>query len=421
MAATVAAGSADMGRRRLEVGEHGQIKVTLIGPKHYRARCEVRCRDGRVRSVQADGPSKTAATDTVKARAAERAQSAGRILPGGAIPELTPVTPVRALADKWWEQKKTAGLAQQTLDGYLAYHDLIKAGIGDLRIKDVTTATLEWFIESEATDKPAKATNLRRQLVDMFALAIRHDAYDGANPAREVKIAKSERTATRALSLDELTAYRAHIRLWQEAPARKDGKPGRPRAQGLLDFVDIMLATSGRINEVLALRWPDVDLESEVPTARIAATLVARSKDDGGGVYRQEHRKAHDRYTVILPRFAVDTLLRMKVNATPNPHDAIFPSTAGTWKSATNLRAQLRSAHGKEWAWVKPHTFRKTVATLVASEASLEAAAAQLGHAGTAVTAQHYVQRSTMAPDLRETLEKLGPSDATPSQEYPRN
>lgn len=409
-----------MGRRRLEVGEHGQVKVTTIGPKKYRARCEVRCRDGKIRSVQADGPSKGAATDAVRARAKQRADEAGRATPGNTVATLTPTTPVSTLADKWLEQKEQSGdVTEQTLEDYRTYSRIIREGIGELRIGEVTTGTLEWLIETEAADRPSKAANLRRQLREMFAIAIRHDAYRSANPAREVTVAKAKRTTVRALTVDELNAYREHIRLWQESPARKDGaRGGRPRARGLLDFVNIQLATGARINEVLALRWSDVDLEAARPTARIGATLVSVK---GEGIVRQEHRKAKDSYTVTLPRFAVDTLLRMKVSAVPNAHDVIFPSSRGTLMNAANLRTQLRSAHkDSEWVWVKPHTFRKTVATLVAQESSLEDAAAQLGHAGTAVTARHYVQRSESAPDLTSVLDRLAPDSNRP-QEYPRN
>ena len=52
--------------------------------------------------------------------------------------------------------------------------------------------------------------------------------------------------------------------------------------------------------------------------------------------------------------------------------------------------------------------YRKTVATLAAREADLVAAAGQLGHASTAITERHYVQRLVEAPDLSALLEQLG-------------
>ncbi|WP_412475407.1 tyrosine-type recombinase/integrase [Gordonia sp. LUNF6] len=423
-----------MGRRRLEVGEHGQIKVTQLAPKKYRARCEVRCRDGKIRSVQADGPSKGAATDAVKARAAERAVAAGRPRPGAAAATITPTTPLSVLADKWMQQKENEGkLSPQTIPDYRGYRDTIKKSLGELRIGDVTPGTLEWFIETEAGDRPAKAANLRRTLRAMFTIAIRHDAYEGENPARELTVGPSKREDAQEITTDQLKAYRQRVLLWMtestpediEARERRGGRKrsGPPRTQDLLDIVDMQLATGARIGEVLALRWQDVDLEAEKPTATIGGTIVRipGGKKAGGGLTRQEHRKAKDRFSVTLPRFAVDMLLRRKVHAVPNDYDVIFPSSTGTLRAPKNLATQLRAARGTEWEWVTPHTFRRTVATLVEREMSLEDAAAQLGHAGTEVTARHYVAKPKERPtaDSSEVLEVLAPADR--SQEYPRN
>jgi len=58
--------------------------------------------------------------------------------------------------------------------------------------------------------------------------------------------------------------------------------------------------------------------------------------------------------------------------------------------------------------WVTPHTYRRTVATLLDRERGTKDAAAQLGHSGTAVTERHYVQRTATAPDMSDVLEVLG-------------
>ncbi len=59
---------------------------------------------------------------------------------------------------------------------------------------------------------------------------------------------------------------------------------------------------------------------------------------------------------------------------------------------------------------ITPHSFRKTVATLISEEANDEAAAAMLGHGGTQITRQHYIERKQVAnPATAEILEKLAP------------
>ncbi|GAA3783214.1 hypothetical protein GCM10022225_84360 [Plantactinospora mayteni] len=67
---------------------------------------------------------------------------------------------------------------------------------------------------------------------------------------------------------------------------------------------------------------------------------------------------------------------------------------------------QARADAGLEW--VTPHTFRKTVATLIDKEADAKSAAAQLGHATEQVTNKHYIVKPALAPDSSGILEQLG-------------
>jgi hypothetical protein len=99
-----------------------------------------------------------------------------------------------------------------------------------------------------------------------------------------------------------------------------------------------------------------------------------------------------------------------------NSHDAIFASRRGTWLSPQNVRRQRRQARtdtGLEW--VTPHSFRKTVASLIDKEASAKNAAAQLGHESEEITKKHYIVKPAVAPDSSDILEKLGPDQAASS------
>ncbi|MET9199054.1 site-specific integrase [Gordonia sp. NPDC003585] len=404
-----------MARRRFEIGEMGKISRVQIEPGRWRAKCRVRCRDGRLRLVQADATSGARAETAVIKRAAEVAVSSARGT-SGAQSELLPTTTVRVLAETWISRiEDKSDVAPQTVAEYRRYVLLICGGLGDLQLREVTPGTLDWFVSNEAPEQASKSRMLRMALRGMFSLAIRMDAYDGSNPAAEVSVAKSKRDAVRALTFDELRAYRERIREWEHDADRSPHRGGRRRARGMLDVVDIQLATGTRIGELLALRWSDIDLEAVTPTATISGTVVRLpgSAADGGGLVRQPHPKTDAGWrTVSLPGFAVATLMRMKVVARPNPHDVVFPSERGTLRDPHNVRRQLRDARGEQFAWVKPHTFRKTVATLVEREASLADAAAQLGHSGTDVTTRHYVQRAQVAPDLTRVLDLLAPGGA---------
>lgn len=168
-----------------------------------------------------------------------------------------------------------------------------------------------------------------------------------------------------------------------------------------------MLATGARIGEILALRWEDLDLAAERPTLTICGTLVFVKSQ---GNYRQPWTKSDAGYRrIVLPRFAVGMLMARKLDAPDNPHDAIFASRRGTWLSPNNVRRQWRQARADtDLAWVTPHTFRKTVATLIKEEKDTKSASAQLGHSSEEVTDTYYIAKPVQAPDVSDILERLG-------------
>ncbi|WP_328534798.1 site-specific integrase [Micromonospora zamorensis] len=168
-----------------------------------------------------------------------------------------------------------------------------------------------------------------------------------------------------------------------------------------------MLATGARIGEILALRWEDLDLAAKRPTLTICGTLVFVK---GQGFFRQPWTKSDAGWRmVVLPRFAVGMIMARKLVAADNPHDAIFASRRGTWLSPNNVRRQWREPRAHtDLAWVTPHTFRKTVATLIKEETDTKSAAAQLGHSSEEVTATYYIAEPAQTPDVSDILERLG-------------
>ena len=50
--------------------------------------------------------------------------------------------------------------------------------------------------------------------------------------------------------------------------------------------------------------------------------------------------------------------------------------------------------------WVTPHTFRKTIATVIAERLGAEAAAAQLSHSSATITREFYIAKPAIDPDI---------------------
>jgi integrase len=83
--------------------------------------------------------------------------------------------------------------------------------------------------------------------------------------------------------------------------------------------------------------------------------------------------------------------------------------------SPHNVRRQWRQARADTGLeWVTPHTFRKTVATLIDKEADAKSAAAQLGHASEDVTNAYYIVKPALARTAPTSSNSSAPARRQP-------
>lgn len=169
-------------------------------------------------------------------------------------------------------------------------------------------------------------------------------------------------------------------------------------AQDLGDLVDVMLATGCRIGEALALRWSEVDLDEHV--VYLTGTVV---REKGVALFRQDMTKGKKPRGHLVPAFAVTMLARRAAEVSPGELDLVFPSWRSGLREVTTVDKQWRAFRERrtEWDRITPKTFRKSVRTVVERGADIEAAAVQLGHSNSAVTAKHYVAVAAVGPDHR--------------------
>lgn len=382
-----------MPRPPLPIGTWGRISRTEVEPDRWVARARFRDFDGRTRKVEAWGKTGAAAERALVSAMQDRAAPSND--------ELRPETTVARLAAVWLAEIDDSTLATNTRQRYReVVDDYVITGLGGVRIREVSVGRIEAFLRTiRDRHGQASARLARTVLSGMFALAARHDAAP-RNIIRDTTAVKVQSKAVRALEPAEVRALRAGLR--KDAKAIKGDVP---------DVVDAMLATGARIGEVLALRWEDVDLAGEVPTVTISGTVVRVA---GQGLTIQDHPKSSaSRRRLKIPAFLVEVLLRRQVEQLePTAWNVVFPSAVGTLRDPTNFRDQWRQARDRlGMTWVVPHTFRKSVATVLAYAEDSRTAAGQLGHAGTAVTERHYVARTHEGPDAREHLEAFGQPD----------
>src|SRR5699024_4602353 len=103
----------------------------------------------------------------------------------------------------------------------------------------------------------------------------------------------------------EVNAVRAAITSW-EAGRSYSGSP--PDGQ-LGAIIEVMLGTSARIGEALAMRRRDIDITSTTPSIRITGTIVSHR---GEPTTRQDHPKtAKSRpRSVAIPSFTAEAVRR---------------------------------------------------------------------------------------------------------------
>lgn len=277
---------------------------------------------------------------------------------------------------------------------------VLSPALGAVRIDELSVGLLDSiFTELESSGVSTRIA--RTALNQMLELAVRHGALAG-NAMTSVAKPYREPREVEALTVDQVRQLR---HLTRPEPQRRPGARGPNRDLG--DFIDLALGTGARIGEVLALRWQDLDLDSTVPTARICGTIIEPRKGYVDTLHRQETTKSRSVRTLILPNAAV-TVLRERHAASPftSAEDPALASGRGTWLWPNNIRTRLRAAIGAtELQGATPHTLRRTVATRIAHEVSLDAAIAQLGHSHPSLAFQSYVAPRDVAPDVRHVLD----------------
>lgn len=402
-----------MPRQRLDPGKWGKVtdrkveKKAVVNGKTkvvetlYYATTYVRLYSGKLREREA--MSRKSAEDARRQliKRIEAELAAGE--PDGVI---TSKTTLSELFKTWIEAKVTEdGIKPQSAKLYRDNWRLHgERQLGALRIGELTTSAANGRLKALS---PSAAAGLRITLTGMYGLATRFDVVK-VNPIRETKLAKTETAQARALTAFEFEQVRQAVKAF----CVQNPRGGPPRAPMLPVFVELLAAVGGRPNEVLAIRWQDVDLLGDPPTVTLTGTLVDHGRVQGEPVHRQDTRKLDaPAHTVTLPTFAVRVLTDLY--AVTGPDGLVITNRDGGPMSLSNIRSSLREALAPHdhLRWVTPKSFRKAVASVVRDGMGVEAAQQQLSHKQLATTEQHYVQRVTMAPDTRAVLDKWAGTD----------
>jgi integrase len=380
---------------RLQIGEHGDISYRARGER-VTASLYYRRHDGRRRRIEATADTRTAARRKALAILEER-------MTDGAPSGYSSGTTFADVAQDWLSQLdelvETGRRSPSTVALYrhaLARHVL--PSVGRLRLNELTPARLDHFLRLKRRQSGYSTAKLCRAILSgVCGVAVRRDALR-VNPVRDVASLETygEREA-RALTIVEIHEWLA-ILDGDEFARRKD-LPGLAR---------FLLGTGCRLGEAVGVHWEDVDLERQILHVRRTILRVR-----GQGLIAKRPKSRAGERTLRLPLWLV-AMLRERRESAPN-RLPVFPDVLGGYRDRNNIEKDFRKVRdGTAFEWVVPHTYRKTVATLLdAGGLSARTIADQLGHSRISMTQDVYMGRRAVDEAAASALDTLfnGPDD----------
>jgi len=364
-----------VGRPRTPIGTFGVIATRARPNGNHIARARYRYWDGSNRLVQATGASRAAA---------ERKQKlAERSLYQPGFNGMSADSPFPELVAYWLEDMEIEDrLSRTTRNLYERdMRALVLPAFKDLTLREIGVARCDYFLKQLARRSYSRAKHARIVLRLALALAVRHEILP-RNPMDHVSRLHRKKNIPDAFTIGEVQDIRAAIKAWESRPIPAGPRPDRQLGQ----IIEVMLGTSARIGEVLAIRLQDLDLDGPIPTARIAGTIINRK---GEPTHRQDLPMT-DRSVrrVALPSFALQAIRSRPLRTgDTEPVALLFSTRVGTPHTTNNIRRLLRDVMDAAGIGnVTPHRFRRTVATVINDAQGALLASELLGHTDPRIT-----------------------------------
>jgi integrase len=375
----------------MHAGELGTVRVTVLANGRVQADARMRDEAGalrRLKAVRATEPEARAALD----------EQADTIRYGTLGPRLTARSTLsEACAVFLAEKRSSATVEVSTLETYeFSIVNVVVPAWGSLLMTDLTVLRCNRMLANIRETRSLSASRKTRSILSQVcATAIDHGVLL-ANPIRDTRALPLTPKKESVLSVEQLAVVKDLLRRWRlDTPHHGP----RPQAQLLEQVMWIMVGTSARIGEVLALRRCDVDVTSSSPTVLIAATITQTRAE---GVQRKPApKRTRQKRRVTLPSFSATAIRQRLSTVRSNPDAYLFPTRTGQPMSVSNFERLMRSfvtdcrdpllRAGIDVEEFTTHVFRRTAATLVEAAAGITLASRLLGHANEQVTRASYV------------------------------
>lgn len=319
-------------RSRIPAGTFGDIYTAQTGPGSWLSRTRFRDQDGALRLVEASGLTAKAAEQALKVKLAHRTRTAG-------VGELHPHSPFPDLVRVWLEDLELdPDLAQGTKDLYERdMRTLVVPVFEHFVLLEITISKVNRLLRTLAKQPYSRAKHAKVVLNLALGMAHRYEAIE-KNPVTGTKRLKRPITQATALTLEEIQAIRTAVSTW-----RRETKTPGPKPDGQLEvIIEVMLGSSLRIGEVLALRKCDIDLTTTPATLMVSGTIVSPK---GKATHGQPHPKTRTSVRrIAIPTYTATALRDRMVDLAGHQADTlIFRSRNGTPLTTNNIRRHLRA------------------------------------------------------------------------------
>lgn len=266
-----------MARPRTPIGTHGRIAGDRLRSGRYSARTRYRDWDGKARTVQCTADSRAAAERLLKHKLSERP------LFQPTFTGMNADTGFGALVDYWIEDmdiedrlsKTTRVLYERNM------RTLVLPFFQNLSLREIGVSRCDYFIKQLAKQSYNRARQARNVMRLALGLAVRHELIP-RNPMDHVSRLRRPPKEVNSFTPEEIRAVRGAIRTWENRKVVAGPRPDKQLGQ----ILEVILGTSARIGELLAIRLCDFDLKSSVPSVRICGTIISRPREE---THRQDH------------------------------------------------------------------------------------------------------------------------------------
>jgi integrase len=377
--------------KRLGLGEHGDV---VYGSERGRTVAIVQYRDftGRKRRVKRSGSSKAAARRAVL----DAVQDA---LKRGAGGQFTASTSFSTGIDGWLAYYeglvKRGARSPSTLDQYEdAVRRHVRPGLGGLRLGEVNTPQVDRFLQGLLTAKGYSTAKICRTVLSGVCGWLVRQGGLVANPVREVTpLEAGAGKKARALDVEQVTGWLAVVDSSEYS-----------RRWDLPDLIRFMLGTGVRIGEALGVCWSDIDLDAGLLSVERTVIRVR-----GQGLLAKSLKTSSSERVLVLPQWCVRLLESRRAQVEGD--GPVFPDRRGGFRDRNNVASAYRKVRkGTPYEWVTPHTYRRTVATLLdGGGASARLIADQLGHSRVSMTQDYYMGRKSVGRQVADVLDLHDP------------